>query len=49
MAIEIRPAASDEMDQFGLMGAYSYGGSFGDGADNITSSSNRPELSLIHI
>ena len=24
MGIEIRPAASDEMDQFGLMGAYSY-------------------------
>ena len=46
MAIEIRPAASDEMDQFGLMGAYSYGGSFGDGADNITSSSNRPEWTL---
>ena len=46
MGIEIRPAASDEMDQFGLMGAYSYGGSFGDGPDNITSSSNRPEWTL---
>ncbi len=46
MTIEIRPAKSDEMDQFGLMGSYSYGGSFGDGPDNITASSNRPEWTL---
>ena len=46
MTLEIRPAKEDEMDQFGLMGSYSYGGSFGDGPDNLTASSNRPEWTL---
>ena len=46
MAIEIRPASAGEMDQIGLMGSYSYGGSFGDGPENITASSNRPEWTL---
>ena len=46
MAIEIRPARADEMDQFGLMGSYSYAGSFGDGPDNVVAASNRPEWTL---
>ena len=46
MSIEVRPARADEMDQFGLIGAYSYGGAFGDGPDNVVSRSNRPEWTL---
>ena len=46
MTIEIRPASAHEMDQFGLMGSYSYGGVFGDGPDNVTATSSRPEWTL---
>jgi predicted acetyltransferase len=46
MAIEIRPATAGEMDQIGLMAAYVYGGAFGDGPDNITATSMRPEWTL---
>jgi len=46
MTIEIRPARADEMEQFGLMGSYSYAGSFGDGPDNVVAASNRPEWTL---
>jgi predicted acetyltransferase len=46
MTFEIRPAKIQEMDQFGLMGAYSYAGAFGDGADNVVRNSNRPEWTL---
>lgn len=43
MALEIRPARADEMGQFGLIGAYVFAGSFGDGPDNRISQLNRPE------
>lgn len=46
MSIEVRPARADEMDQFGLVGAYVYGGAFGDGADNVVAANNRPEWTL---
>ena len=46
MTYEIRPAREDEMDQLGLMGAYSYAGSFGDGVDNVVRNSQRPEWTL---
>ncbi|NNF17965.1 MAG: GNAT family N-acetyltransferase [Gammaproteobacteria bacterium] len=42
----IRPATAGEMDQVGLMAAYVYAGAFGDGADNITATSIRPEWTL---
>ena len=43
MTIEVRAARADEMDQFGLVGAYVYAGAFGDGPDNIVAQNNRPE------
>ncbi len=46
MTIEVRPARADEMDQFGLVGAYVYAGAFGDGPDNVVSRNNRPEWTL---
>ena len=46
MSLDIRPARAEEMDQFGLMGAYSYAGAFGDGPDNVVRNSNRPEWTL---
>ena len=44
--IEIRPATESEMGQIGLMTSYVYGGAFGDGEDNVTTQSNRPEWTL---
>ncbi|MBD3646079.1 MAG: GNAT family N-acetyltransferase, partial [Pseudomonadales bacterium] len=44
--IEYRPARPEEMGQFGLMGAYSYAGSFGHGPDNVVATANRPEWTL---
>ena len=46
MTFEIRAARAEEMDDFGLMGAYSYAGTFGDGPDNIVRNSQRPEWTL---
>ena len=46
MSIEIRPATAPEMGQLGLMGAYSYGGAFGDGPDNVVATGTRPEWTL---
>ena len=46
MTIEVRAARADEMDQFGLIGAYVYAGAFGDGPDNVVSQNNRPEWTL---
>jgi predicted acetyltransferase len=46
MSIEIRPAIAPEMGQLGLMGAYSYGGAFGDGPDNVVATGTRPEWTL---
>lgn len=46
MSIEIRPATAAEMSQLGLLTAYVYAGSFGDEADNVAASVNRPEWTL---
>ena len=46
MSIEIRPATAAEMSQLGLLTAYVYAGSFGDEADNLAASVNRPEWTL---
>jgi predicted acetyltransferase len=46
MAVEVRAAWPDEMDQFGLVGAYVYAGAFGDGPDNYVSQNNRAEWTL---
>lgn len=46
MSIEIRPASAEEMAQLGILGGYVYGGSFGDGPDNIIATANRPEWTL---
>lgn len=46
MTITIRPATAGEMEQVGLMGAYVYGGAFGDGPDNITATSLNPDWTL---
>jgi predicted acetyltransferase len=43
---EIRPAKEDEMGQIGLLTSYVYGGTFGDGEDNVTTRNNRPEWTL---
>ena len=46
MAVEIRPATADEMADMGILGGYVYGGSFGDGPDNIIATANRAEWTL---
>ena len=46
MNVEVRSARADEMDQFGLVGAYVYAGAFGDGPENIVAQNNRPEWTL---
>lgn len=46
MTIEIRPAAEHEMPQLGMISAYVYAGSFGDGPDNLVRNVNRPEWTL---
>lgn len=46
MTFDIRPATAQEMGQLGLMGAYSYGGAFGDGPDNKVATGTRPEWTL---
>ena len=44
--IEFRPAAAEEMGQFGMLAGYVYGGEFGDGPDNLVASATRPEWTL---
>jgi predicted acetyltransferase len=46
MSIEIRTAHAEEMNQFGDLTAYAYGGAFGDGEDNLAMHANRPEWTL---
>ena len=46
MSVEIRPASAEEMGQLGVLGGYVYGGSFGDGPDNVIATANRPEWTL---
>ena len=40
MKIEIRKLVAEEMGLLGELGAYVYGGSFGDGPDNIIATAN---------
>ena len=46
MSIEVRPATAGEMGQLGWLTSYAYGGSFGDGPDNVPATANRPEWTL---
>ena len=46
MTVEIRPATPEEMGQLGILGGYVYGGSFGDGPDNVVATANLPEWTL---
>ncbi len=46
MNVEIRPASAAEMADMGILGGYVYGGSFGDGPDNVIATANLPEWTL---
>ena len=46
MNVEIRPASAEEMGEMGILGGYVYGGSFGDGAQNVIATANLPEWTL---
>ena len=46
MQVEIRPASPAEMADMGILGGYVYGGSFGDGPDNVVATANRAEWTL---
>ncbi len=46
MAIEIRQATAEEMADLGILGGYVYGGSFGDGPNNVIATANRAEWTL---
>ena len=46
MSIELRPATESEIADLAAIGAYVYGGAFGDGPDNTIAASLRPEWTL---
>ncbi len=46
MALEIRPATSEEILTFGSITAYVFAGAFGDDDDNLAAQANRPEWTL---
>ncbi len=46
MSVEIRPLTAGEMGQLGELGGYVYGGSFGDGPDNVVATANLPDWTL---
>lgn len=46
MKVEIRAATAAEMGDMGILGGYVYGGSFGDGPDNVIATANLPEWTL---
>ena len=46
MNVEIRPATAAEMADLGILGGYVYGGSFGDGPNNVVATANLPEWTL---
>ena len=46
MTVEIRQLTAAEMGQLGELGGYVYGGSFGDGPDNVIATANAPEWTL---
>ena len=46
MSVEIRPATAEEMGEMGILGGYVYGGSFGDGPNNVIATANLAEWTL---
>ncbi|MFP6796789.1 MAG: GNAT family N-acetyltransferase [Pseudomonadales bacterium] len=46
MNVEIRPLTAGEMGQLGELGGYVYGGSFGDGPNNVVATANLPDWTL---
>lgn len=46
MSVEIRPATPEEMGELGILGGYVYGGSFGDGPENVIATANLAEWTL---
>ena len=46
MTVEIRPATAEEMGEMGILGGYVYGGSFGDGPENVIATANLPDWTL---
>ena len=46
MTVEIRSLTASEMGLLGELGGYVYGGSFGDGPNNVIANANDPEWSL---
>ena len=46
MNVEIRHLTAGEMGQLGELGGYVYGGSFGDGPDNVVATANLPDWTL---
>ena len=46
MNVEIRPLTAGEMGQLGELGGYVYGGSFGDGPDNVVATANLPDTGV---
>jgi len=46
MTVELRQATAQEMADFGILGGYVFGGTFGDGASNIISNDILPEWTL---
>ncbi|MCY4011262.1 MAG: GNAT family N-acetyltransferase [Gammaproteobacteria bacterium] len=46
MSVEIRPATAEEMGEMGILGGYVYGGSFGDGPENVIATANLPDWTL---
>ncbi|MCY3812673.1 MAG: GNAT family N-acetyltransferase [Gammaproteobacteria bacterium] len=46
MNVEIRPATAEEMGEMGILGGYVYGGSFGDGPENVIATANLPDWTL---
>ncbi len=46
MAVQIRPARADEMDQYGAIAAYVYAGRYGTTSDNFVTQSTDPDWTL---
>ncbi len=46
MAVQIRPARADEMDQYGAIAAYVYAGNYGTTSDNLVSQSTHPDWTM---
>ncbi len=46
MAVQLRPAHADEMDQYGAIAAYVYAGRYGTTSDNFVSQSTNPDWTM---